>query len=281
MLSLPSRGLAQQPLDCLSDPDANRIDLGTPAANGTTQAARLSSPTDSVGFRFLVPQTSVALLYVGDQWYDINLYLYARSRCPTGSWDEVIRAWSVRADQRVIQFMRPNEQIVNLLAGEYVMLALYKPTDDPARTDPFDPSRGFTGRVALSTPYCAVTPPDVPTPNPIKPNLLVKRRPDDALYQLGLSIDPAEKERGPFALLTFSAFVSPPYTDLFDFNWTLDDQPQPDATDATFQLPVSGLIHGIQHQIQVTAVGARQYPDPALTHIPPTLSVECPFRLAS
>jgi hypothetical protein len=204
----PGQAGAQQQLDCLPDPDANRIDLGTPDASGTTRSARLGSPTDSVGFRFEVPQTSVSLLYVGDEWYDIDLYLYARSRCPKGSWDEVIRAWSVRAEQRVIQFMRPNEQIVNLVAGEYLMLAQYKPPDTPATADPFDPSRGFTGRVALSTPYCAVSPPDVPTPNPIKPQVMVKRRPDDALYQLGLSIDPPEQDRGPFALLTFSAFVS-------------------------------------------------------------------------
>jgi hypothetical protein len=270
-----------QGLGCIPDPDQTRIELGAPNAEGTTKHADLTDPSVSVGFHFTTTQPDAALLYVGDQWYDLNLYLYVRGVCKgTDGWEKLIRAWSVRAERRVIQFMRPNEQIVNLLPGEYLMVAQYRSPDDAALGDPFDPSKGFTARVATNSPYCALDPPDELQPNPAIPSVMMPRRPDDALYQLGLSIDPPESERAPFSLMSFGAFVSPPYTDLFDFAWVLDNQPvTADPSTTVYQVPTGDLPKASrgQHTIQVTATGARYYPDPGLTHLPPTLTVKCSF----
>lgn len=273
-----------QGLACIPDPDANRIEMGTPGANGVNRSIGLRTPDDTIGFHFSVPQDSAVLLYVGDQWFDMDLYLYARGRCPTDSWEKLIRAWSTRSDRRVIQFMRPDEQIANLLKGDYLMVVVYKAPDDPAAADPFDAARPFTARMASVTPYCALDPSDVQVIPPLGPAIPLPKRPDDALYQLGMSIDPTtEAERGPFSLMTFTAFVSPPYSDLFDFAWLLDGKPMSDQVGAVLQVPTEGLtkIAGGQHQVAVKAIGARQYPDPALTHTPPTLALQCNFKVQS
>jgi hypothetical protein len=269
-----------QGLGCIADPDQNRIEMGTPDAAGNSQHVDLADPSVTVGFHFTTTEPHSALLYIGDQWYDLDLYLYVRGICKGQvGWEKLIRAWSVRAEKRVIQFMRPNEQIVNLLPGEYLMVAQF----DPAGNEPFDPSRGFTARVATTSPYCGLDPPDELQPNPAAPSIMVPRRPDDALYQLGLSIDPVkEDDRVPFTLMSFGAFLSPPYGDLFDYAWTFDGQPlQLDPSTYLYQIPVEGLpkAPGGQHTIQVTAIGARYYPDPSLTHLPPTLTVSCTFKM--
>ena len=269
-----------QVLGCMPDPDQTRIDLGLPTAGGANAQVAPANPSDSLGFHFTVAQPSAAALYIGDQWYDLDLYLYAKGRCATG-WDQLIRAWSVRAERRVLQFMRPDEQIVNLPPGEYLLKAAYKAPEDPA-ADPFDPSKPFTARVALHPPYCGLSPEDDLVPNPAQPAIKVPKRPDDALYQLSLSIDPVnEKERVTFSLMTFIAVVSPPYGDLFDWEWVLDGQPVPDTNVGTYQIPVEGLPHtpGGQHTIQITARGVREYPDPWLTHVPPTLKLSCAFKV--
>jgi hypothetical protein len=280
-----SRAAVAQGLGCIPDPDQNRIEMGTPDEAGNSQHVDLADPNVTVGFHFTTTQPEAALLYIGDQWYDLDLYLYARGICKTqGGWEKLIRAWSVRAEQRVIQFMRPNEQIVNLVPGEYLMVSQYRPPDDPSTGAGFDASKGFTARVAVSLPYCGLDPADVLQPNPGAPTFMVPRRPDEALYQLGMSIDPPnEADRVPFTLMTFNAFLSPPYTDLFDFSWALDGRPlQLDPSSVLYQIPVEALpdAPGGKHAVQVKAIGARYYPDPLLTHLPPTLSVECAFKIA-
>jgi hypothetical protein len=115
------------------------------------------------------------------------------------------------------------------------------------------------------------------------PSILVPRRAEDALYQLGMTISPVEKERGPFSLMTMTGFLTPPYTDLFDFAWVLDGQPRPDMTTYTLQIPTSDLpkTAGGKHVVQLTAIGARPYPDPLTPDVPPTLRVECQFNVPS
>ena len=276
-----SRAGAQQGLGCIPDPDQSRIDMGAPGADGVTQHLDLTDPSVTVGVHFTTSQPYAAELYVGDQWYDLAMYLYVRGACKSqGGWEKLIRAWSVRAERRVIQFMRPNEQLVNLLPGEYLMVAQY----DPAGQEPFDPAKGFTTRVATASPVCGLDPADDLQPNPAAPGIMVPRRPDEALYQLGLALDPpSEAQRVPFTLMSFSVILSPPYTDLFDFSWTLDGQPLDlDPSAFLYQIPVEGLPRtpGGQHTIQVVAKGARYYPDPTLTHLPPTLTVNCTFKVA-
>jgi hypothetical protein len=86
-----------------------------------------------------------------------------------------------------------------------------------------------------------------------------------------------------FSLLSFNAFLSPPYTDLYDLDWEIDGVPMPDAAGLTLQLPVSELPAAVggQHRPRVTARGVRPYPDldPAFRQIPPTLAVECTFQV--
>jgi hypothetical protein len=258
-------------------------DLGTPDAQGAVRTATMDSVTDRLGYAFSVPTDSAASLYIGDQWFDLDLFLYVQGACRAGSWESVVRAWSVRGEQRVIQFIRPNEQIVNVKAGNYLLLAGHVDQTDPRFRNDFDPAHSFTVRVSLNTPYCNLDPADVPVPNPTSPAISMLKRPDEALYQLGLTIDPPrEADRNQFALLTFTAFVSPPYTDLYDFSWTLDGQRLPDATNPVLQEAVTDLPRtpGGQHTIQVNATGARVYPDPEQPSIPPDLATACSFRVS-
>jgi hypothetical protein len=283
VVTWPAAGVHSQTLECLQGQNHTPIDLGTPDAQGVTWPDTLSNPAEKHGFYFSVPAPSAASLYVGDQWFDLDLFLYMRGRCPEGSWEKLVRTWSARSERMVLQFVRPDEQIVNLDPGDYLLLVGHKYAEDPQYARDFDPSRGFTIRIALDHPYCGLSPADVLAPNPVDPDVMILRRPDDALYQLGLSFEPDEQELGPFSLMTFNAFVSPPYTDLFDFKWEIDGQPIPGQITPIVQTATTDLVKTAdgKHKVRVTAVGARDYPDAFLTHTPPTLAVECTFKLAS
>ena len=66
----------------------------------------------------------------------------------------------------------------------------------------------------------------------------------------------------PFSLLSFNAFVSPPYSDLFDFDWSLDGQRIPESLRETMQVAVPDFRWaGGNHRVEVTARGVRPYPD--------------------
>jgi hypothetical protein len=272
-----------QPLDCLQGQNHVRIDVGTPGEDGVSRADALSAPAEKHGYYFSVSERSAASLYVGDQLYDLDLYLYVRGRCPQGAWEKLVRTWSARTDTMVLQFVRPDEQIVNLDPGDYLLLVGHKYAEDPAFARDFNPSRGFTIRIALNPPYCGLSPADVLEPNPLDRSIMMARRPDDALYQLGLDFEPDGEELGPFALMTFDAFVSPPYTDLYDFSWELDGAPVAGETGAILQRATADLPRSDDgvHTVRVTAVGAREYPHELLTHTPPTLSVACSFQVHS
>ena len=153
-----------QSLACLPGGNHVPIDLGTPDAQGVTWPDALSNPGEKHGFYFSVPVRSAASLYVGDQPFDMALYLYMRGRCPQGSWESLVRAWSARSERMVLQFVRPNEQIVNLEPGEYLLLVGHQYAEDPQYARDFDPSRGFTVRIALNPAYCGLSPADVLDP---------------------------------------------------------------------------------------------------------------------
>jgi hypothetical protein len=127
----------------------------------------------------------------------------------------------------------------------------------------FDPTRAFSVHLALGPPACST------------------QRDDDGVFQLALTYQPSQPT--PFSLLSFNAFLSPPYTDLYDFDWEVDGVTMPEATGLTLQLPVSELsaAAGGQHRARLTARGVRPYPDPdpAFRHVPPTLAVECSFQV--
>lgn len=268
---------------CLQGGDYIPADMGVPGAQGVNESASMTDAGQKLGYTFRATQDRAASLYIGDQWFDLDLFLYVQGQCPAGSWESLVRSWSVRGEQRVIQFIRPNEQIVNIKAGNYLLLAGHSNGSDPRFISDFDPSHGFTVRVALNSPYCGLDPADQPVPNPVNPAVTMLKRPDDALYQLGITIDPpVEQDRGPFALLTFTAFVSPPYTDLYDFAWRLDGADIPGADGAILQMAQTELpkTTGGQHTIQVDATGARVYPDPEQPSIPPNLTTSCNFKVA-
>src|SRR5205823_3025606 len=131
----------------------------------------------------------------------------------------------------------------------------------PGEQHDVDTSRGFTLRVALTPPLCGVS------------------RDAGGVYELGLAMQP--RQPGPFSLMTFSAFVSPPFADLFDFAWEVDGQAIAGASIPIVQQAASALPGGTtEHRVRVTAVGARPYPDPAQPSIPPTLAAECRFSLS-
>jgi hypothetical protein len=253
------------------------IDLGTPGEQGVTQQPRLNSPEEILAFKFRVPDggAKAVYVYVGDQWFDIDLALYSvTDNRAVACWQTTgARARSERSAVRQIQLIRPDEQIIETLQpGDYVLLVGME-----ALLPGFDPSKGFTVRVAIGPEVCALNPGNVP--HPVYPGL--KMRADDAWYQLGVTAIPHQP--GPFDLVTFNAFLSPPYSDLFDFEWELDGNRMADATGPVVQVPVPALEKtalGI-HKIKATARGVREYPDPEQTHMPPTLTTECVFTVKS
>ena len=248
------------------------FNLGTPNAEGANLQERLDPVTDQIAVTFRVTEPRAAFVYVGDQWYDLDLALFSITKdVGLACWQTTgARARSDRHQGRAIQLLRPDEQIVERLEpGDYALLVGLAPD---AR---YDPSHTFTIRVALAPPLCGtLSPPNVP--NPRYPGLLT--RADDAWYQLGITVEPPEGQRGPHALLSFNAFVSPPYSDLFDFEWEIDGQPVRDQSGPTILEPASHLPRpGHDHTVRVTARGVRPYPDPDQPHVPPTLSATCTF----
>jgi hypothetical protein len=270
---LPDRAHGQEAPTCIRISDVT-ADLGSPSQEGTTLQPKMDQQSDVRRYVFKLPQPGTAYVYVGDQWYDLDLGVYSISEDrAVGCWrvtkDEAI---SQRAQSRLIQLIRPDERVIDQLTpGDYDLTV----RASPYAAD-FDPARQFTVRVALGPPVCDLSPPNDET-DPQYPQLKRRRGDDQNLYQLGLSYEPVLP--GQFDLMSFNAFVSPPYTDLFDFEWLLDGQPVPDANSLTIQQPVTGLAKTADraHTVRLTARGARQYPDPQLTHTPPTLSVECTF----
>ena len=280
----PTAVLGQQgPLTTCSPASHSTVfNVGAVDAQGVTREDKLASAGEKHGYAFTLTKMSAAFIYVGDQWYDLDLYLYPRALCPPDTWSGFIGAWSIRAERRTLQFVRPDEVIISPVPpGDYLLLVGHKFGEDPQYAGDFDPSRGFTIRVAASPPVCGLEPQNVLTPFPTEPSVISPKRPDNALYQLGMTIDPPDP--GPFSLMSFNAIVSPPYTDLFDYKWELDGKPVPDGTTPTIMTPSAALAKTPDgtHRARVTATGARQYPDPEQPHIPPTISLECTFKVGT
>jgi hypothetical protein len=231
--------------------------LGQPDAHGVSISDTLTTVSQVRAYKIRVgPGPSAVHLYLGDLWYDLDIALWRDppNEIELGRWNFV--AESRTFEQRTIQLVRP-EIIVERLEPD--MYTLFVNVGDAGR---FDPRRGFTLRVALGPPVCAT------------------QRDAAERYQLGLTYQPTEPTA--FSLLSFNAFISPPYSDLFDFEWRVDGQAVPGGLRETMQLAVADLapVPRGQHYVQVTAQGVREYPDPdpAYRHLPPVLSVECRFR---
>ena len=225
--------------------------LGTPNAEGVTMTGQLDDIAVRRAYVFKVGSDQRSgYIYLGDQWYDMEVALYTEDLgTELGRWKFTVA--SRESGARIIQFVRPDKITPTLQPDKPYLLLVYA-----SNAGNFDPSRGYTLRVALAAPVCAVEPNNDP----------------DALYALGMSYEPANP--GPFSLISFNAVVTPPYSDLFDFEWQIDGRTLPNENGVTVQRAGSDLKAG-DHKVRVTAKGAREYPDPAQPHIPPTLSVEC------
>ena len=230
--------------------------IGSPDAHGVTLRDGLTYPSQVRAYRFRIePEMSTAYIYLGDLWYDLEVALWRDPPNEVELGGAQLLAEATAGERRVLQFVRPQLIVEQLPPGGYTLFVR------AAHTGSFDPRRGFTLRVALGPPSCATA------------------RDPAARYQLALSYQPLQP--AAFSLLSFNAYLSPPYSDLFDFEWEIDGRPVPGNLRETLQVALADLpagAHG-EHHVRVMARGVRAYPDPdpAFRHVPPTLSVECSF----
>ena len=264
LLAVPPAAPSQAQVTCPAEHDriSNACPLGSPTQAGVSVQGAITTAGQTRTYKFQVTEAAAAHIYLGDLWYDIDLALVRDPPPGSAAPGEEIGRWHFVAEaltfeRRVIQFVRP-EIIVEQLTPDFYTLVVVA-GDGRAH----DPSRPYTLRVALGPPVCAT-----------------ERDPGER-YQLGLTVQP--REPTAFSLLSFNAFVSPPYTDLFEFDWRVNGQPVGAGERETFQVPVPSLppAAGGTYRVSVTARGTREYPDPdpRFRHVPPTLSVECTFRV--
>lgn len=228
---------------------ANACYLGQPNATGTAVEGLFHSPVDVDVYRFDVPGPGAqAHISLTDLWIEGSLRLYDVSR-------GAFIAESDRQGQAQGQLRAPEVIVIRLEAGSYAAFIAAGP-DDWERAEAYT----YTLRVALG-PRAAAPAGAAPYPSSAQG------------YQLTLSIEPSDP--GPFSLMTFTATIVPPYTDLFDFSWSVDGQAFGDNA-AVVQLgrPSSGA-----HTVLVIAQGARYYPDRTYPELPPTLGASGAFSV--
>lgn len=242
---------------CGASGSAAPTPIGQPGADGwVSDQEGLSGPGEVRRYRFSVKEKGTAYVYVGDQWYDLNLGLFSmKTGTEVGCWSVQVKGTSVESERRKLGFVRPDERAIEVEDGDYILTAR------PADTARVDPSRKFTVRVAVGPRVCALLPANVP--DPAFAGLTNKPENPD-LFQVGVSLQPDPSELSQFSLMSFNAYLSPPFTDLFDFAWELDGQPVPGVAEATFLKPYADLPKtplGL-HTVKLTVTGAREYKDP-------------------
>ena len=307
ILLQPSSGALAQDADpdvsgCVVGTATSEQNIGAPNAEGITQKVQFGDASEKAAFNFTVSgggdvKARTVAIYVGDQWYDLDLALYPKGTCRAAAqWQVRAAGVSERQDRRVLQFVRPDEEFIQGLApGDYRLVVAHKYFYAPSFATDFDPRRDFTVRIAVTPNVCALNPPnDQPHPAMFDPNLDdatraryadAHQRRDDALYQAGMTVQPDNP--GPSSLMTFNGLVSPPYTDLFDFSWAIDGAPVPGADQPILQMPAAQLSKGGPHTVSVTVKGAREYQDPTdsrYNHLPldgGTLTVSCDVTVSS
>ncbi|MFN8636888.1 MAG: hypothetical protein U0893_23825 [Chloroflexota bacterium] len=232
--------------------------IGQPNADGwVSDQEALNTGAEVKRYQFTVKERGTAYVYVGDQWYDLNLGLFSmKEQKELGCWNvPVAQGTSTESQRRKVQFIRPDERAIEVAPGDYVLTV--RTADGVAPI----PSRKFTVRVAVGPTVCALMPANIP--DPTYPDL--KNKPENPdIFQLGVSIQPGEADLSQFSLMSFNAYLSPPYTDLFDFQWELDGKVVAGETGPTFLKPYADLAKvpmGL-HTVKLTAKGAREYKDP-------------------
>ena len=75
-------------------------------------------------YRFSVKEKGTAYVYVGDQWYDLNLGLYSmKTGVEVGCWSVQVKGTSVESERRKLGFVRPDERAIEVEAGDYLLTA--------------------------------------------------------------------------------------------------------------------------------------------------------------
>ncbi len=253
--------------------------IGAPDANGWTSKEEKLQAGDAVRrYRFTVKERGTAYVYIGDQWYDLNLGLFSlKTGTDVGCWTVQTKATSDTNEMHRLGFVRPDERAVEVEPGDYVLSARV------ADNAMVDPQRNFTVRVAVGPRVCSLLPANIPDAE--YPGMTNK--PDNPdLFQVGISFQPDPSELGPFALMSFNAYMSPPFNDLFEFTWEIDGQVVPGEIGSTILKPYAELPQtplGL-HTVKLTAKGVREYQDPteARFNVLPfnggSKSVTCQFR---
>jgi hypothetical protein len=236
-------------------------DLGAVRAEGVTLTDALESYGQANAYTFRVADGPGSVqVYVGDLWYDVDVLLLRGAVLPDdrGQWRSLAcgsgcLASAPASARRRVQFVEPKGLIESVENGTYAIVV--RPRDEAT----FGAGRPFTLRVVVTPPVCAVS--------------------DAAAgYRLALAMTPASPGRADLVVLT--AYVLPPFGDLFDFEWSVDGRPLPSSGAAT-QMPAFELAGGRSgsHDVRVTARGIKPYPDPDQAEIPPGLSAGCALSL--
>jgi hypothetical protein len=227
----------------------NACSLGTPSQSGVIVGGALPGAEDVHAYALEVRQRSSAHIFLGNLESDFDIYLYRNP--PPG---DALGAGLMVATSRGQD--GPHRALAESVdSGTYTVFV--------NSNGPSPRSRSYALRVVLGPPVCAV------------------QRDSISLFQLGLSIQPQQPSF--FSLMTFNAFIDPPYADLYVFDWRVDGRPVGAGDGQILQVAAQDLPStgdGI-HWVSLTARGVRAYPDlePRRRYSPPTLSVECSFRI--
>jgi hypothetical protein len=245
--------------------------LGPVDANGATVKGRITSldrPLDRDAWEVTITGSPKAMhITLQDLWYSMGVQVWQKAT-QTKIDGKLFRAAADDYHRRLIQFVMPEIIVKTLDPGTYTIFVYAGPyADDPTQQPipgenaTFDPSRGYTLRVALGDPACSTV--------------------ASGSFQLGLTIQPAPITQ--FSLITFNAFIDPPYTDLYDFDWSVDGKQLSVGDRQTYQIAASALGGSGDHTVSVNARGVRPYPDsvPVQPFTPPSMTTQCTFHIGS
>jgi hypothetical protein len=239
-------------------------DIGSVDGRGVAVFDRLGVSGGMRAFRFGVgPFPTAAHIYLGDQWMNLDMTLWRDGApgiaSPTVCSQSAGCLGESRSSARgVVQFLEPDVIVAQQLQPSSAYTVVVFPGKDFGQ-DPYHPYDTFTLHLALTSPVCGV----------------VKQ--DGGTYHVAVVAEPPDPRTS--SLLTFTAIVTPPYTDLFDFDWEINGQSVETATTPVIQRPASALGVG-RHQVRVVARGVRNYPDPDQPQVPPTLTATCQLPIS-
>jgi hypothetical protein len=257
LVAEPGYALGPADVPIRAAPAQAASDLGAVHADGVTLTDGLGTFGQANAYTFRVTDGPGSVqVYVGDLWYDVDVLLLRASALPDdpGRWRSLAcgngcLGSAPPSARRRVQFIQPKGLLEPVENGSYAVIV--RPHDEAD----FDAFRQFTLRVIVTAPVCAVS-----------------GGPDDG-YRLALAMAPAAPRR--FDLVTMTAYVLPPFGDLFEYDWSGDGRRLGDGP--VLQMPMFDLTGGRtgSHGVQVSARGVRAYPDPDQPDVPPTLSVGC------